>query len=143
MLFCDHTIQISSHNNDIKINNFGKIIQKISAISRECYKSNDCDIEDLGHILTILFNMNDKMVKDKNLFEHMGTMSYMIRQTKKLINKKMREGSGRLKEGEQKREFFESDNCVQQYHDVREYIWFPGIKKAKELLRESNDNLKS
>jgi len=134
---------------NIQSDEFEKIKNDIAEIVEDSYKSSDTDIEDLGDIIMIIDDMINKMWIDKDHCRKFYDLIKLRKQTKKLANKKYREGfdyihendiknniiTSKIKNPDEKpREFWNVEECDQQYYELIIYVWKPSVLNLKELM---------
>ncbi len=109
------------------LNDFDKDCDLIEKCIDDSYKSDDEDVEDLGDIIQITNIILEKIIpNNKFTNDHIYKMLYLRKKAKKMSNQKTRDA----KVG---RDFWNSDEAIQQFCELCEYTWHPSVTKIKEL----------
>lgn len=121
---------------------YNEIIKEIDSIITESFDSNDEDIEDLGDIITILNETINRLWTNKENIKKYYDFILLRKKAKKLSNKKYRQGYNHLfgksnYPNEYSREYWNVEDCEQQYRDLILYIWKPSSIEIKKIYHNN------
>lgn len=157
-IFAKETIKIKNildliTDDKINKNDFDKYCVSIEAIIFESYKNNSNDIEDLSDLIMLFDIKIEELFTSKENVDKFFNLVILRKKTKKLANKKFREGydwiykdqiqqniiKSKIKySDEQPRDYLMVENCEFQYSELVNHIWKNGLEKHKIILEKLN-----
>lgn len=112
---------------DYDLNDFDDDCGLIETCINESYKSNDEDVEDLGDIIQFTNMILDKIIPNgKFTDDHINKILLVRKKAKKMSNQKTRDARNG-------RDFWNSDEAIQQFIELCNYVWHPSVTKIKSL----------
>lgn len=151
-LFADETKELKSLlaliDDNIEVEEFEESCKNIDDIIDKTYQNDSCDIEDLGDLIMLIDNKITQMFISKDNIQKYYDLILLRKKTKKLSNKKFREGfdfingenisNGKIQKkikylDEKPRDYFNVNECEFQHKQLIRYVWIPGVEKLKSI----------